>query len=73
MTNEMTYIDRYMELHPSNEREAVMRHYCPNEKFNIPSEPNEYCVFSQLHGGTNDCRYCWQRTYRGEDERSVCE
>lgn len=64
----MTYIDKYMELHPTADRDWIMKKHCPNEKFDIPSEPCAYCAMSHLTGGLDDCRLCWQRTYRGEEK-----
>lgn len=65
----MTYIDKYMELHPDADKASVMRRRCPNgDAFDIPSEPGSYCAFEDLSGGVDDCEMCWQRTYRGEEE-----
>lgn len=65
----MTYIDKYMELHPDADRYDTMRSRCPNEDaFDIPSESGGYCAFSSLGGGYDDCIMCWMRTYRGEKE-----
>lgn len=67
----MTYIDKYMELHPESDRDVVTRDSCPNDVFDIESEPLSYCTFSELSGGTGDCLFCWLRTYRGEKELEV--
>lgn len=67
----MTYIDKYMKLHPTHGRERVMRHNCPNQVFCIEGEPVSYCTFSHTDGGFEDCRMCWLRTYRGEEELEV--
>lgn len=67
----MTYIDKYMELHPDKNATQVMVASCPNEKFDIPSEPDTYCAMKHLTGGLDDCKICWRRTYRGEKEIEV--
>ena len=66
----MTYIDRYMELHPYASRESVMESFCPNNEFVIESEPITYCAFDHLSNGLEDCKMWWKRTYRGERIRS---
>lgn len=65
----MTYMEKYLKLNPdANERE-VIETKCPSEVFNIPNEPDSYCVFDNTGNGTDDCKNCWMRTYRNESER----
>lgn len=65
----MTYIKKYLELNPDAKERDVIETKCPSEVFNIPNEPDSYCVFDSTGNGTDDCKYCWMRTYRNESER----
>ena len=65
----MTYLEKYLELNPGTNRREVIETKCPSEVFNIPNEPDSYCVFDNTGNGTDDCKHCWMRTYRNENER----
>lgn len=65
----MTYLEKYLELNPDATEEEVVETKCPSEVFNILGESDNYCVFNDTSNGTDDCKYCWMRTYRNESER----
>lgn len=65
----MTYLEKYLKLNPDATEKEVVETKCPREVFNIPSEPDKYCVFDDICDGTDSCKRCWMRTYRNESER----